>query len=84
MRAPYRERVMRVCNVRDQYQGSEERKRLEKIRCCLIHAIGQTAQRRHGLVAIAGRPAITALKTDEVRRCDQLQKAKNDAGREKS
>lgn len=69
--------------MRCQDQRCEERKSLQKICCRLIDAIGETAQRRHGLFSVTGSPTITVLKADEMGRRDQMQKTQDHASRQK-
>jgi hypothetical protein len=71
-----------IGDVRRQDKGGEKRKGLQKIRCCLIHPVCEAAQRWNRLVAAAGRPPITILKTDQMRSRYEMHKAKDDTRNE--
>jgi hypothetical protein len=58
---------MTIDQMRGQNHGCKERKCLHEVGVSLVYPIGHARQRRHGLLATAGRPAITMLETDQVR-----------------
>jgi hypothetical protein len=68
-----------ISDVRHQNQSCEKGKRLQKVCCRLIHPVREAAQRWGGLVATAGRPAVTILEADQVRSSNEMHKTKNDA-----
>ena len=66
-------------DMRHQNQSGKEGKGFQKIRCCLVYPIRETAQRRNWLFSAAGGPAVTILKANQVRSRYEMNETKDDA-----
>lgn len=84
LRSPQGERVVTASEMRRQDHSGEKREGFHEIPVSLVHSIGHTPQERYGLLAIARRPVVTALETEETGVHDQVDETEDDTGCQKS